>query len=336
VLTVSSFFPSRLLLPTFIFATCFSSVAQAADKATLDILLRMQTASQNINYHGTLVFLQNGQVQAMRVVHKADKTGRFERLINLNGVAREVVRRDDLVICYMPDSKEVMVSRQKFKGNVNVLTQLAGNDFTELQKNYEFTLESMERIAGRKAQRVSIQPKDNLRYGYRLWVDDEKSILLKSDLLNKQGESLEQAMFADIAVVDHIPASLLQPTSTGDGFTWYERESDNSKPMILDSDWKIEQLPRGFTVSSRFRHQMLGSDVPSEHWILSDGLANISIYFEKLTDGEEVFEGISPMGVVNAFGIINAEHQITIIGEVPANTVEQLAHSVVYASGVEE
>ncbi|NOX92276.1 MAG: outer membrane lipoprotein-sorting protein [Gammaproteobacteria bacterium] len=334
---MSSLFFSRLVLPTFIFAACFSSVAQArTDQSALDVLMRMQTASQNINYYGTLVFLHNGQVQSMRVVHKADETGRFERLINLNGVAREVVRKDDLTICYMPDSKEVMVSRQKFKGNVNMLTQLAGNDFAQLQKSYRFTLESMERVAGREARRIFIQPKDSLRYGYRLWVDDEKSILLKSDLLNEQGESLEQAMFADIAVVDRIPENLLKPTSTGDGFTWYERESDNSTPMILDSDWKIEPLPKGFTVSSRFRHQILGSSVPSEHWVLSDGLANISIYFEKLTDDEDAFEGIAPMGVVNAFGLLNAEHQITVIGEVPAGTVEQLAHSVIFASGVEE
>jgi len=333
---VSSFFSTRLLLPTFIFATCLSGVVQAADQATLNVLMRMQTASQNINYHGTLVFLQNGQVQSMRVVHKADETGRFERLINLNGVAREVVRKDNLVICYMPDSKEVMVSRQKFEGDINVLIQLAGNDFTELQKNYEFTLESMERIAGREARRVLIQPKDNLRYGYRLWVDDKKSILLKSDLLNERGESLEQAMFADIAVVDRIPENLLQPTSTGDGFTWYERESDKNTSMILDSEWKIEPLPKGFTVSSRFRHHILGSSVPSEHWVLSDGLANISVYFEKFTDAQEAFEGVSSMGVANAFGILNEEYQITVIGEVPAGTVEQLAHSVVFASGVEK
>ena len=331
-----SLFSSRLLLPTFIFATCFSGGVQAADQATLDVLMRMQTASQNINYHGTLVFLQNGQVQSMRVVHKADETGRFERLINLSGVAREVVRKDDLVICYMPDSKEVMVSRQKLEGDINVLIQLAGNDFTELQKNYEFTLESMERIAGREARRVLIKPKDNLRYGYRLWVDDKKSILLKSDLLNERGESLEQAMFADIAVVDRIPENLLQPTSTGDGFTWYERESDNNTPMILDSEWNIEPLPKGFTVSSRFRHQILGSSVPSEHWVLSDGLANISVYFEKLTDVQEAFEGVLSMGVANAFGILNEEYQITVIGEVPASTVEQLARSVMFASGVEE
>jgi len=296
--------------------------------------MRMQTAAQNINYHGTLVFLQEGQVQSMRVVHKADENGQFERLINLNGVAREVVRKDDLVVCYMPESKEVMVSRQEFKGNI--LSQLADNNFAQLQMNYQFTVESMERIAGRETQRILIQPKDNLRYGYRLWVGNKNAILLKSDLLNEKGESLEQAMFADISVVDKIPENLLTPTSTGEGFTWYEREPDDSEPMILGSDWKIESLPKGFLVSSRFVHKMPGSNVPSEHWVLTDGLASISIYFEKLTGDQDLFEGISPMGVVNAFGALVAEHQITVIGEVPAGTVEQLAHSVVFAAGVEE
>jgi len=295
--------------------------------------MRMQAASQNISYHGTLVFLQEGQVQSMQVIRKADENGQFERLINLNGVAREVVRKDDLVICYMPESKEVMVSQQKFTGNV--LAQLAGNDFARLQNNYLFTMESMERIAGRDAQRILIQPKDSLRYGYRLWIDNKNAILLKSELLDEKGKSLEQAMFADISVVDRIPESLLTPTSTGEGYTWYRREPDTNE-VVLDSDWSIESLPKGFSVSSRSRHQMPGSSALSEHWVLSDGLASISVYFEKLVDGQENFEGISPMGVVNAFGALNAEHQITVIGEVPASTVEQLAQSLVFATGEEE
>lgn len=294
----------------------------------------MQAASQNINYHGTLVFLQDGQLQSMRVVHKADEHGQFERLINLNGVAREVVRKDDLVVCYMPDNKEVMVSHQKFKANV--LAQLADNDFERLQMNYKFTLEPMERIAGREAQRILIQPKDTLRYGYRLWVDTENAILLKSDLLDEKGESLEQAMFATISVVDTIPKNLLTPTSTGDGFTWYEREPEKPTTVTLASDWKVSPLPKGFSVSSRLRHLMPGANVPSEHWVLSDGLASISVYFEKLTEGQELFEGTSPMGVMNAFGAVNAEHQITVIGEVPADTVKQLGKAVTYTSGVEE
>lgn len=328
-----SFFP-RLGLPALFLVACVSSVAQAAEQSALDVLQRMQNATQNINYHGTLVFLQDGQVQSMRVVHRADEKGQFERLINLNGVAREVVRKDDVVVCYMPESKEVMVSRQKFKGNV--LAQLARNDFVHLQKNYRFTLESTDRVAGLEAQRILIQPKDNLRYGYRLWVSNKNAILLKSDLLNEEGDSLEQAMFADIAVVDRIPENLLKPTSTGEGYTWYEREPDNDPPAIVDSDWTIEPLPKGFSVSSRFRHQMPGASTPSEHWVLTDGLANVSVYFEKLEDGQDAFEGVSPMGVVNAFGALKAKHQITVIGDVPAITVEQLAQSVTFAAGAEQ
>jgi sigma-E factor negative regulatory protein RseB len=231
---VSSHFFPRLGLPALFLVACVSGLAQAADQSALDILQRMQNATQNINYHGTLVFVQDGQVQSMRVVHRADEKGQFERLINLNGVAREVVRKDDVVVCYMPESKEVMVSRQKFKGNV--LAQLAQNDFVQLQKNYQFTLESMDRVAGLEAQRILIKPKDNLRYGYRLWVSDKNAILLKSDLLNEKGEPLEQAMFADIAVVDRIPDDLMKPTSTGEGFTWYEREPDHAASALLNSD----------------------------------------------------------------------------------------------------
>jgi sigma-E factor negative regulatory protein RseB len=331
---VSAFFLSRAIRQTFIFFCCVGGVAYASEQAALDVLQRMQAASQNTNYYGTLIFLQEGQVQSMHVVHQADEKGQFERMINMNGVAREVVRKDDLVVCYMPDSKEVMVSRQKFKGNV--LSQLADNDFTHLQMNYKFTLESTERVAGREAQRILIQPKDALRYGYRLWVDVEDAILLKSDLLNEKSKLLEQAMFADITVVDRIPEKLLKPTSTGEGFTWYKRESEQHAALSLESSWKIESLPKGFSVSSRFWHQMPGSSALSEHWVLSDGLASISIYFEKLTNDEGSFEGISPMGVMNAFGVVNMEHQITVIGEVPADTVERLAQSIVFETGTEK
>jgi sigma-E factor negative regulatory protein RseB len=331
---VSALPSTRLASFAFFFFCCFSGVTVAAELTALQVLQRMQTKSQNINYYGTLVFLQEGQLQSMRVVHKADEHGQFERLINLNGVAREVVRKNDLVVCYMPDNKEVMVSHQKFKGNV--LAQLADNDFERLQRNYQFSLESVERIAGREAQRILIQPKDTLRYGYRLWVDTENAILLKSDLLNEKGESLEQAMFATISVVDQIPKDLLTPTSTGDGYTWYEREAEKTAAETIQSEWTISPLPKGFSVSSRLRHQMPGATVPSEHWVLTDGLASISVYFEKLAEGQDAFEGNSPMGAVNAFGSMNADHQITVIGEVPADTVKQLAQAVVYGSGVEE
>jgi len=335
------------LSKTLFLACIFNGAAFAADSPVLDVLMRMQTATQNINYQGTLVYMQDGEVQSMRVVHKADQNGEIERLINLNGVAREIVRKNDVVTCYMPDRKTVSVGRRhQFTGNL--LSQLAENDFGRLQDYYLFEFEAVERVAGRSAQRILIKPKDASRYGYRLWVDEANTILLKSDLLSEQGYVLEQTMFADIRIGGDIPDDMLAPESSGENFTWFEHEPVNSgivdsepassEKRLIESRWEIAALPQGFNVTARFHHQMPNSDGPTEHWVISDGLASISIYIEQIPDGKSAFEGASPMGATNTFGVLskgvpsdgvlNEAYQITVIGEVPASTVEKLAHAI--------
>lgn len=295
--------------------------------------MRMQAAAQNLNYQGTLVYLQDGQAQSMRVVHKASQDGEVERLINLNGVAREIVRKNDVVTCYMPDHKSVTVGRQQqFKGNL--LSQLSENNFDRLQDYYLFEFESVERVAGQDAQRILIKPKDSSRYGYRLWVDEINTLLLKSDLLSEQGRVLEQTMFADIRIGDDIPDALLAPESRSENFTWFKHDAVGSEPVdsekrLIESRWAIDDLPQGFAVTTRFHQQMPNSNRPTEHWVISDGLASVSIYIEQVPDGQSAFEGASSMGATNAFGVLNEAHQITVIGEVPANTVEKLAHALV-------
>lgn len=307
------------------------ALAPASEPSVLELLGRMQTAVRNLNYQGTLVYLQDGHVQSMRVVHKADKNGEFERLINLNGVAREIVRKNDVVTCYMPDSKAATVGRQQYNGNL--LSQLAENDFSRLQDYYLFSFEAIERVAGQVAQRILIKPKDASRYGYRLWVDEANAILLRFDLLDEQGEGLEQTMFADISIGGDIPDAMLVPESHDDNFTWFKHEQAEQDQNVVESRWILANLPQGFTITTQFTHQMPGSDGPTEHWVISDGLASISIYIEQISDGQPAFEGASVMGATNAFGVfkkgvLNGSYQITVIGEVPADTVEKLAHAV--------
>ena len=253
------------LSKTFLLSCLISGTAFAAESSVLDVLMRMQTATQNLNYQGTLVYMQDGQVQSMRVVHKGGQNDEVERLINLNGVAREIVRKNDVVTCYMPDRKTVSVGRRhQYAGNL--LSQLAENDFAHLQDYYLFEFEAVERVAGQSAQRILIKPKDALRYGYRLWVDEANTILLKSDLLSEQGDVLEQTMFADIHIGGDIPDEMLAPESHGEDFTLFEHASVNdgavesgsvvseSKPIA--SRWEIADMPPGFNVTARFHHQM--------------------------------------------------------------------------------
>jgi sigma-E factor negative regulatory protein RseB len=323
---------------------CLSGVVLGAERSVLppvlEELLRMQTALQNLNYHGTLVFLQDGRIQSMRVVHKVDQDGEYERLVSLNGVAREVIRENDVVTCYIPDQQLMMVgthSSVNQQSANNVWAKLAENDFSRLQDVYHFEWESEDRVAGLLTQRVLIRPRDAFRYGYRLWLERDNGLLLKSDLLGDGDHILEQVMFTDVAVVDSIPVALLKPTTLEKGLTVYRRGEEEQPQKVMDSDWQVAHLPQGFVVTGRYRHPRFNSTQPTEHWMLTDGLASVSIYIEKLADGHAAtFEGGARMGAVNAYGARVEGYQVAVIGGVPGRTVELIARSISFKPTIVE
>jgi len=66
---------------------------------------------------------------------------------------------------------------------------------------------------------VSVMPKDDYRYGYRLSVDDDTGFLLKSELLDRHGAPLEQIVYTALQLPQHIADDLLEPGISGQGFT---------------------------------------------------------------------------------------------------------------------
>ena len=64
-----------------------------------------------------------------------------------------------------------------------------------------------------------------------------------------------------------------------------------------------------------------------EHWVYSDGLASVSVYIEE-AHNEEKYGGVSHRGALNAYGTMVAGHYVTVVGEVPRETVEMIGQSV--------
>ena len=54
----------------------------------------MSNALQSLNYDGTFVYLHDGKLESMRIVHQASEQGVQERLMSLTGSPREVLRDD--------------------------------------------------------------------------------------------------------------------------------------------------------------------------------------------------------------------------------------------------
>ncbi|MCF6210209.1 MAG: MucB/RseB C-terminal domain-containing protein [Gammaproteobacteria bacterium] len=298
-----------------------------AEDELLKSLNQMQDALQNLNYYGTLVFMQGGDVQSMSLAHQATEDGGVERIVNLNGYAREVIRKNDIVTCYLPDSKTVTVSTRR-SGKGGWLSKLVANDFAAMQALYLFQMDGEDRVAGYPTRRVLIQPHDAFRYGYRLWLDRDSGLLLKSDLLSESAEILEQAMFAEVSIVDEVPPAMLQPSTRSDDFVWYEESNETEEISPAEQTWRVAEMPVGFKVVSQMRHLLPDSSQLAEHLLITDGLASVSIYIEAL-DGEPApFDGPFKRGAVNVYSTALDGHQIVVVGEVPAATVEMMARSL--------
>ena len=297
--------------------------AQESARQWLD---EMSTALQTLDYDGTFVYLHDNKLETMRIIHQMTEGGEKERLVSLTGSPREVLRDDRVVTCIMPDNKSVMVGMSRPRQPFPVVPR----DLDTLSLYYDLEDAGEGRMTGYMTRIIKITPKDTLRYGYRFWIDRETRMLLKFDLTDVDGKAIEQVMFTSLGVGERIPAAALKPSLTGDGYTWYRQENTGSKPKKNTGTpgWAVGRLPAGFRMVN-FQHKRMRQDSEfAEHMVFSDGLATVSVYVEKLAQGQAPVTGLSSMGAVNAWRALVDGYQVTVIGEVPRTTVQMIARSV--------
>jgi len=136
---------------------------------------------------------------------------------------------------------------------------------------------------------------------------------------------LEQVKFADINLDQEIHASALEPSFDTEGFRWYS-EPRRGVSRQVEADWDGAGLPPGFRVVSTHEELLPGSEATVTHVLVSDGLANVSVFVEPDT-APASSEG-SRDGATNTFSLTTGAHRVTAVGEVPAATVEQVSRSL--------
>lgn len=306
---------------------CTGVLSATESLTAFELMQRMRSATDTLNYDGIFIYQRGTQIDAMRVIHKFDGHGERERLVSLSGPEREVIRDGQRVTCFFADDREVRVERSEPRDFLSV-----GLDepITYLAKSYTFKVAGEDRVAGRLATAINILPKERNRYGYQLWIDDEFKLLLKSVILNRSGQSLEQVQFVQLTVSEHLPDALFVTEIEGEGFTYYTNSNpDNTAASVVEtSGWAVRWLPAGFKMRNHKVQTMYESDMPVSHMVYSDGLAMISVFVEKLLDKSDSLQGFSSMGAVNAFSRVADNYQITVVGEVPLPMVRQIASSV--------
>jgi sigma-E factor negative regulatory protein RseB len=300
--------------------------AVASAENAHDWLLRINQAARTLNYDGTFVYQHDGQLETLRIVHRVDGGRTQERLVSLTGPAREIIRTDKEVSCYLPDEKSVMVEHRK--ADDTGFPRLLPERLAEIEQHYAIQVGKVARISGRVAQQVSVKPRDDYRYGYHFWADRDTGLLLQADLLDTEDGLIERFLFTHVAIGGPIPPKAVQPETDVRDFTWHR--AAQAEPAGAAETWQAQKLPPGFRLTSHRTRPGTARKNPVEHLVYSDGLATVSVFIEKFLPNEmPEMKGLSHMGAVHAFGVRWGDYQITAVGEVPADTVALIGGAMV-------
>lgn len=321
----------RVLLHTFLSLLMMSLGTHAyAETEAKELLERTELAAQQLNYDGVFAFQKGDKLQSIRIIHRSDVQGEVERLVSLSGVEREFIRTNDMVTCIYPEGKRPQANRQPL-GHGFPSDLLSRLNLATLY--YQATLGEQGRIAAHKAQELLITPIDNYRYGYRLWIAKDSNLLLQSDLVDESGNVLEKFAFSSVEIGGDISEQSLKAQMDGNEMSWSRTESAPPTAVIElkeASNWQIVWLPDGFVLMAQQNRLKARNGAAVEQRVYSDGLSSISIFIEKIRARHSHLSGGTGMGAVNAFGTIINAHFVTVVGEVPARTVDKVGGSIVY------
>lgn len=290
------------------------------------MLARMQRAAQSLDYDGTFVYQQGDRIESFRIVHRGSGAdGVRERLVSLSGVPREIIRNDREVRCYLPDEKTLLVEPRR-PGARN-FPSLLPESFATLHTYYQLRSGRGERVAGRQARAITIRPRDGFRYGYRLWIDGDTGLLLKAQLIDHEGNTIEQYLFTQIAIGKLIADADLRSQSPESSPI---RQAPEAPAAPGEARWTVARLPSGFALTARSVRRLSALPEPAEQLVYSDGLSVVSVFVEPAgqSGAPGALAGSTQMGAVHAFGKVTDGYQVTVVGEVPAATVNLIGQSV--------
>jgi len=303
---------------------CGAAAEQGQDGAYW--LQRMVGAAHKLDYRGIFVFQNAAFAETSRIVHLVEGGREIERIEVLDGSPREVVRSDDEIKCYMPESHTLIIETGSQQRSFPALAPAA---LAGLNEHYVVSKGPLVRVADRESQAILLEPRDDLRYGRRFWADTRSGLLLKAALLDERGQSIESFTFTQLQIGGVIDRAAVKSRYAMASRDWQVSNVRATQSRGEASAWKFKTMLPGF---SKRAGMLRGPrpDLPeSMHLMFSDGLAAISVFIEPLrgTDGQDEV-GMLAMGATNVYRRVVADHLIILMGEVPQATLKKFGDGI--------
>lgn len=309
-------------------AAAASALVAVESRSINEWLMRMHEASKNRAYIGTYVVSSGGVISSAKIWHICEGNQQMERVETLTGAPRSIFRHNDRVVTFMPDHKLVRNEKRESLGMFPELLQPTDSRIADF---YKIRLEGVDRVAGLEADVVVLVPKDNMRFGYRVWTEQKKGLVVKLQTLDIDGKVLEQAAFSELQLDAPVKMDkLLHMMGRVDG--WRVEQPVLVKTTASAEGWLLKAPVAGFKPMSCYkRPAAVTAPASSEdplQWIFSDGLASVSLFVEPYDRQRHDKESSMSLGATQTMTRQLGAYWVTVMGEVPIATLRLFANGL--------
>ena len=289
-------------------------------------LQRAADAARTATYAGTFVHTNGDRTATVRITHINSGGDEHERIEPLDGPAHEFVRRNDEMFCHFPDAKTVRLDRRI---TARFFPSILSSTPEAIGGSYEVKLGKNERILGQECRWIRLDPRDSLRFAQRLCSEVGTGLVLRAKTFNGQRQVIEQYTFTELRLGSQV-AKAADVRSTFDARVrqWNTDKQPREEAKSVDTGWTIANPPAGFQKVTEIKRTMPGRSQPVSQIVLSDGVASVSVFVESNAPKARTAEASTEDGTTTFYVRPMGEHLVTVLGEVPLATAQQVGRSV--------
>jgi sigma-E factor negative regulatory protein RseB len=300
----------------------------AAD--TREWIQRMNKALVEGNFEGVFQ-LRSGEIrQELRIIHRFKDGEMIERVVSTDGSGYEQQRKGAQYAEFLPKARVVAVAtRNRSFGYIHALN---GMD-EQSARHYDISNGGSARLLGRKVQMIRMEPKDELRFGYRLWLDFESALPLKLQRTAHDGKVVKEISFS------FINAPLL-PTDIPDeqlkvavDFRPFKRVDQDQSMPFYNPQLKRSLAPQPALMPPGYVARRFGGQTPAAkpvglraRFIVSDGVSWAEVFLAPAA-GDTKPDGGGTMGSFAVHRLTVDGVRVIVTGEIPVAAAQAIAQA---------
>jgi sigma-E factor negative regulatory protein RseB len=288
-------------------------------------LQRASEAARSTSYAGTFAHTNGDRTSTVRITHVSVGGDEHERIEPLDGPPHEIVRRNDELFCYFPDSQTIRLDKRvtpRFFPAVLSVPPAA------VASSYDVKLGKPERVLGYDCQWIRLEPRDVMRYEQRLCSELATGLVIRAKTLNAQKQVIEQYTFTDLKLGPQVARSNVKSIFEARVKRWVTDAQPREEAKSVETGWAVSNPPAGFQKVTELRRTLPGRPQPVSQIIFSDGLASLSVFVEPNAAPARTGDASSEDGTTTFFVHPMGENLVSVLGEVPLATAQQVGRSV--------